>query len=255
MVRRDTWRSRAGLFKQAAEDANSYITDADYVKKLKTQPGTALTTLEGVRDNLVAKRPKTFDDCVVWARLKFEELYVNNIKQLLFNFPLDMVTAGGTPFWSGPKRPPSVATFNADEALHLGFITAAANMRASLYAIPQCRDQAAILAALTNVMVPEFVPQRGVKIQVNEAEAAAAAASGGDVDEMALDAIAAALPPPASLAKLHPVEFEKDDDSNFHMDFITACSNLRASNYSIANADRYQVPAPRAAASLSRHSG
>ena len=27
----------------------------------------------------------------VWARLKFEELYVNNIKQLLFNFPLDMV--------------------------------------------------------------------------------------------------------------------------------------------------------------------
>lgn len=46
-----------------------------------------------------------------------------------------------------------------------------------------------------------------------------------------LDAIATALPEPASLSKLSPVEFEKDDDSNFHMDFITACSNLRASNY------------------------
>lgn len=32
----------------------------------------------------------------------------------------------------------------------------------------------------------------------------------------------------------------KDDDSNFHMDFIVACSNLRASNYEIAPADRHK---------------
>merc|ERR1712193_340001 len=33
-------------------------------------------------------------------------------------------------------------------------------------------------------------------------------------------------------------EFEKDDDSNGHIDFIVACSNLRATNYSIPTADR-----------------
>jgi len=38
------------------------------------------------------RRPTSFADCVVWARLKFEELFTNNIKQLLFNFPLDMFT-------------------------------------------------------------------------------------------------------------------------------------------------------------------
>jgi ubiquitin-activating enzyme E1 len=37
----------------------------------------------------------------------------------------------------------------------------------------------------------------------------------------------------AQIEKLQPVEFEKDDDSNFHMDFITAVANLRATNYSI----------------------
>jgi ubiquitin-activating enzyme E1 len=121
-----------GLFKQAAEDANSYISDPEYVSNLKKQPGTALTTLEGVRDNLVNKRPKNMDDCVVWARLKFEELYVNNIKQLLFNFPIDMVTAGGTPFWSGPKRPPTVGSFDVDKDLHVDFIMSAANMRAGI---------------------------------------------------------------------------------------------------------------------------
>lgn len=32
----------------------------------------------------------------------------------------------------------------------------------------------------------------------------------------------------------------QDDDSNFHMDFIVACSNLRATNYEITPADRHK---------------
>ena len=35
--------------------------------------------------------------------------------------------------------------------------------------------------------------------------------------------------------------FVQDDDTNFHMDFIVACSNLRAENYDIAPADRHKV--------------
>ncbi len=30
-----------------------------------------------------------------------------------------------------------------------------------------------------------------------------------------------------------PAAFEKDFDDNFHMDYITACANLRAANYSL----------------------
>jgi Ubiquitin-activating enzyme active site/ThiF family len=49
------------------------------------------------------------------------------------------------------------------------------------------------------------------------------------------------LPSPSSLAgyRLTPVEFEKDDDTNHHIDFITAASNLRAMNYNIPIADRH----------------
>jgi len=35
-----------------------------------------------------------------------------------------------------------------------------------------------------------------------------------------------------------PLDFEKDDDTNFHMDFIVASSNSRAANYGIPPADR-----------------
>lgn len=36
---------------------------------------------------------------------------------------------------------------------------------------------------------------------------------------------------------MEPEEFEKDDDTNFHMDFISAVGNLRARNYSIPEVD------------------
>lgn len=41
--------------------------------------------------------------------------------------------------------------------------------------------------------------------------------------------------------RLNVVEFEKDDDTNHHIDFITACANLRAENYDISPADRHKV--------------
>ncbi len=51
------------------------------------------------------------------------------------------------------------------------------------------------------------------------------------------------LPDPKALAgfKLTPVDFEKDDDTNYHIDFITAASNLRAENYKIEQADRHKT--------------
>jgi len=56
-----------------------------------------------------------------------------------------------------------------------------------------------------------------------------------------LEDLAAMLPSPSSLAgyRLTAVEFEKDDDANYHIDFITAASNLRAMNYNINIADRH----------------
>ena len=48
------------------------------------------------------------------------------------------------------------------------------------------------------------------------------------------------LPSTNSLAgmRLEPCEFEKDDDA--HMAFVAACSNLRARNYKIPEADVHQ---------------
>ena len=44
-----------------------------------------------------------------------------------------------------------------------------------------------------------------------------------------------------TIRRLTPIDFEKDDDTNHHVDFITASSNLRAENYTIEKADRMKV--------------
>ena len=86
------------------------------------------------------------------------------------------------------------------------------------------------------------MPRSGVKIAVSDAEAAAAANSGGPLDEDRVSQLQNELTTLEQLAglKLKPLEFEKDDDSNMHMDFIVASSNLRAENYDIPPADRHK---------------
>ena len=41
----------------------------------------------------------------------------------------------------------------------------------------------------------------------------------------------------SSLVDVEPADFEKDDDYNFHVEFVTACANCRAANYSIPPTD------------------
>lgn len=50
------------------------------------------------------------------------------------------------------------------------------------------------------------------------------------------------LPSPDKLPgfKMYPINFEKDDESDFHMDFIMAVSNLWEDNYYIIPTDRHK---------------
>lgn len=41
--------------------------------------------------------------------------------------------------------------------------------------------------------------------------------------------------------KINVVEFEKDDDTNYHIDFMAATANLRARNYKIPEAERFKI--------------
>ncbi|KAF2741822.1 ubiquitin-activating enzyme E1 1 [Sporormia fimetaria CBS 119925] len=234
------------FFVKAPEVVNLYLTQPDYLGASLKQSGNEKQTLETLKEFLVTDKPKSFDDCIAWARMQFEKNYNHAIQQLLYNFPKDSTTTSGQPFWSGPKRAPDPIKFDPSNPTHLTYVEAGAILHAYNYGInPSGVSKDHYLQVLDNMIVPEFHADPSVKIQANDsdpdpnANQGGASADEGDV----LNELAASLPSPKQLAgfKLTPVEFEKDDDTNHHIDFITAASNLRAENYHIATADRHKT--------------
>lgn len=89
------------------------------------------------------------------------------------------------------------------------------------------------------IQVPEFKPKSGVRIAVTDA-GMQADQNGESIDQDRVQTIMTELGGLGPLNfKVTPLEFEKDDDTNLHMDYIVACSNLRATNYKIQTADRH----------------
>jgi len=226
-----------GFFSTPAADVNNYLTDAKFVEKTMKQQGEQpMETFTNIANCLTLEKPSSFEDCVKWARLQWQKDYYNQIVQLLHNFPADQTTSSGALFWSGPKKCPHPLQFDVDNEMHFSYVFTGANLRAEMYKIPQNRDAGAVKAMIGGVEVPVFTPSTGIKIAVNDSELAQAGSN--QVDQDRLDAVIQRLPPADKKLLMQPIDFEKDDDNNLHMDFVVACSNLRAENYEIPPADR-----------------
>ena len=101
-------------------------------------------------------RPASFEDCVVFARKKFESYFYNKTVQLLHNFPLDHKTNEGSKdsqilfnhlealFWTSPKRPPTHIKFDWNDSMHRTFIISLASLYAEVWELPRHKDEAKI---------------------------------------------------------------------------------------------------------------
>ncbi|CAL8274326.1 unnamed protein product [Gadus morhua 'NCC'] len=198
---------------------------------------------------LLSKRPSQWEHCIILARLKFEKYFKKKALQLLHSFPLDTRLKDGSLFWQSPKRPPSPIEFNLKDNLHLTFVVSMARLFAGIYNIPysekdQCEEYVA--RVLGEVTIPEYKPSEK-PIETDES------AKKPDQQKLALSseeereaitqlegAIAARHVSPEWL-QVSPMQFEKDDDANGHMDFVASASALRARMYAIEAADRLKT--------------
>ena len=187
------------------------------------------------------------------SRTLFEQQFSNTIKQLLYNFPKDHVNSKGERFWSGNKRCPHALNFDATRTSHLDFIVSASNLLAFIYQIPQSRDRDMIAKFVSTLSVPDFIPKSGVTIHENDEQLRAETDRQKNLDTMRkngqsnadqeVENVLSRLPKTDQLEniQIRPHDFEKDDDTNFHMDYIAAVANLRAENYEIQPADRSKI--------------
>jgi ubiquitin-activating enzyme E1 len=151
--------------------------------------GQQTEQVEQIVSYLVTNKPLSFEECIIWARLQFEDKYNNSIRQLLYSLPKDTLTNTGQPFWSGPKRAPDPLTFDSSnvscqvhcltrllmgnitiQPVHLEFIIAAANLHAFNYGLRGETEPTIFKKIADSVIVPEFTPKSGVKVQISDSD-------------------------------------------------------------------------------------
>lgn len=107
------------LFVKPIIAVNAYLTESNYLETALKYSGQQGEQIDQIKAYLVENKPLTLEECIVWARLQFEEKFNNSIQQLLFSLPRDGVTSTGQPFWSGPKRAPDPLRFDSNNASFL----------------------------------------------------------------------------------------------------------------------------------------
>ncbi|KAK8921758.1 Ubiquitin-activating enzyme E1 1 [Platanthera zijinensis] len=237
-----------GILEKTPNEVNNFLSNpAEYASMMRNAgDAQARDLLERVFDCLEKERCETFEDCISWARLKFGDYFYDRVKQLTFTFPEDSITSTGTPFWSAPKRFPLALEFSSSDPGHLQFIVSASILRAESSRIPVPDwgiNPKMVADAVDRVRVPTFEPKADVKIVTDANATSLSVASFDDADVIEdliakLEVCAKRLPRGFQML---PIQFEKDDDTNYHIDFIAALANMRARNYGIPEVDKLKA--------------
>jgi ubiquitin-activating enzyme E1 len=187
-----------------------------------------------------------------WAIRLFEDNLQAKIRALLKEHPADSLNEDGQHFWSGARRMPKELNFqfSDDNPLEaemnewiIKFIQYASRLRAEMHASllkspsgPARSEPSAdtVRAALVRRSNTEY--QRASQV-VEEGEQELHLLV-KDIDYI-LDGIKTQGPIPDKV--IESVEFEKDDENNGHVAFVTAASNLRALAYGIPTASAVET--------------
>eukprot|EP01065_Artemidia_motanka_P027101 TRINITY_DN32336_c0_g1_i1.p1 TRINITY_DN32336_c0_g1~~TRINITY_DN32336_c0_g1_i1.p1 ORF type:complete len:1249 (+),score=452.60 TRINITY_DN32336_c0_g1_i1:67-3813(+) len=246
------------VFEAPFKEFNKYVSDRDaFFKECKKEEAAgkateAVRTCKRIQELMQMAREPTFDAFIKMAVDLFVKNFRNNIKQLITVFPEDFKkkdpdTGAEAVFWAAPKRFPRVLEYDIDDDFCFGFIYTAANIFANCAKQPYIRDKEEFKAAVKKLGYEpeEFVPSLKAK---KELEAEAAEEGGEKKEEKKeeaepLDEVISRLREEdvSSFKPVEPQDFEKDDDSNFHIDFMTASTNARAWTYRITEGTRHKV--------------
>jgi len=243
------------IFDAPVRDAVQFLQDQDVFLKNLSKEGNIDAQIEKLNElqrvlKVACDPNRSFETCIQLAVDEFQRQHYMRIRDLQHSFPEDTKkkdpdTGVEEPFWSGTKRFPRFAVFDRTNPSHAAYVMACANLYAFMYKIPQVTDRKKFEDILSHakISLQEWVPPKK-NISEEGGEKTVDAPMESDELAAAKNAIIEELQKMCGANKPvipAPSEFEKDDDTNFHVDFVTACSNMRAWNYYISEASRHEV--------------
>ena len=208
------------------------------------EPGEQLKSLKTIQSYISLQKNNNgkmdFEACV---RTSFD-IMIRDFRTSVLNlcYSADaMEKSSGTKFWTGTKRRPRPIDWNESRPELWEYLYCTANMYAVVWGIEPIRDRASFEKFVKDMDLkqPEWIPpSENVNLNENDDEDTGSGDAAADAEKLKAELYNV---DPSTLSQAYPHDFEKDDDSNFHIDFLTVATNLRAWNYDIKSSPRHTV--------------
>eukprot|EP00760_Papus_ankaliazontas_P017843 PhM_4_TR1738/c0_g1_i1/m.86944/K03178/UBE1, UBA1; ubiquitin-activating enzyme E1 len=256
-LREDPARFKTKLLDEVKSQASLGLKRSIVAKNI-----TKLRALQKI-GKVLTQSEVSMGDCVFMAWTTFHAQFRDRIASLIKVLPVDARRRDGEPFWSGHRKFPTVLNADLFDADTRDFLISAANLYACMLGVhgakhppvqndpskrwkAEFRTEEWLRAAVSKLEVPEIALSA---VDDLDEENDSSANDGGSGDEDAQQEVlfeelltsVVSLGGSMSSSKAQSLDFEKDDDDNFHIDFITAAATLRARNYDITTKDRMTV--------------
>jgi hypothetical protein len=244
------------IFVNLAKKATSCVADPEHFEEYiggLSDSETKIFDIRGVLAFIKAAKAPTKESIAQLAFLFFHLMFRDKIMNLQAAYPADarMKDESGAdmgPFWSEKKRYPTAAVFNADDVSHLTFLGSTFCLLGVVLGffppktenddkwLESYQDPEWIKSLVPKLSVPEYLRVL-TSVDANTGVATNTTSDGSEslitglLEELRAEVNGARLP------IMEAIEFEKDDDLNFHIAFVTSAANLRCDNYSLRRTD------------------
>ncbi len=196
-------------------------------------------------------------ESINWAIQQAHQLFLVAMHELLEKHPIDSVDDDGALFWSGARRAPKPLRFipldseeeevSAQQVLIneriAQFVSSASRLRMESFLDVKEGDTTSLITLEEAFMTLQDHAKLLDKKETSREILHNLSGGGGDVDSLSLilDKLNGAKVGASFLPRLNLADFEKDDESNGHVAFVTAASNLRAMAYGIPPVDAMET--------------
>lgn len=217
------------------------------VEDLETEIKNNISGLVDLYENLkyflpLVKNP-TIDEALKFARALYQEFFDDKIAELLALFPADYRDKDGNLFWKSPKRPPVPINFDGANSEHVQYIKATLNILNQIFKNRELLiTEDNIIESLKDLKISK--KKISIKNEDRDRIVNEKASTSNQIDEEAIKALVKEFYVVAKKnegLQFEEIDFEKDNDANGHIDFITFFANFRAVNYSIPEAPRHKI--------------
>ena len=246
-----------GYFVNILKEVKMFLEDREsYYNKLKKEirdPSEQIEILEKVFEYSKIAIEKNFDKCVEIGLKQYNINFNNKILDLIELYGKDSLNEEGNKYWTGDKRFPHPLPFNKDDKLSLLFVKKYSQILARSLSIQIIDDDDEIKKIISKIKIEKYIPKpvdkskksfNYNKDKISKEERKIKRSKklekvNNYIKEINqyFDTIEKGM----NLDLIKIEEFDKDDETKGHIEFLYAFTNLRAENYDIEKCDISKV--------------